>query len=225
MNQIENNYVFETYNYIAEHFSSTRYSHWVTVKKYLLELNNNSNLKNKINFLDFGCGNGKYLSFGNNFNTFAFDNCARLLDIVKKSYPNVNVIQGDVSSDLAGLNILGLNPNSFDSIISVAVLHHLSSESRRIQAILNIFNLLRLGGTCLITVWANTIEIKPNFLKLGLPNDYLIPWNNEFQRYYHLFESDELEKLFEKAGIYDRIQLVEKIFECDNWIMIFKKII
>ena len=200
----------------------TRYSHWTSVKKYLLELE-----KKKINFLDFGCGNGKYLSFGENFNTFALDNCEELLKIVSKSYPNVHIIKGDVSDNLDNINS---QSDYFDSIISVAVMHHLSTKIRRIKMIQNIFNMLKSGGTCLITVWANsfinnnTAKSKSTLTKLDESNDYLVSWNNQFQRYYHLFEADELEELVKKAELDKKFLIIKKIFECDNWIYIFTKI-
>jgi len=234
-NKFEQVYVENVYSNIAEHFSSTRYSHWTSVKKYLEELQTQTQLqnlsgenKNKINFLDFGCGNGKYLSFGNQFNTYALDNCDELLKIVCDNYPKVHIIKADVCDKL---DKFGLESEYFDSIISVAVLHHLSTELRRIQMIKNIFNLLKFGGTCLITIWANTFaknnssaKTKSVLTKLDLPNDYLISWNNQFQRYYHLFESDEFEKLVKKAGIDKQFVILDKILECDNWIYVLKKI-
>ena len=236
MNQIEKNHVFDVYYNIAEHFSSTRYSHWICVKKYLTQIQDMSYLikqynPQKINFLDFGCGNGKYLSFGKDFNSYALDNCDELLNIVKKTYPDINIIKADVATDnFANFN---LQNNFFDSIISVAVIHHLFNEFRRVQMLKNIILMLKPGGTFLITAWATTIlnksKSKSNsnsnskYTKLDTPNDYLIPWNNKFQRYYHLFEPNELEELIEKTGLDNQIQVIDKIFESDNWIMIFKK--
>ena len=40
----------------------------------------------------------------------------------------------------------------------------------------NIFKLLKQEGTCLISVWSNTIS-KKKFIKLDNPGDYLIPWD------------------------------------------------
>lgn len=239
MNLIEDKYVRATYSNIAQHFSSTRYSHWNTVKKYLEAVQFNAKIfsglveeeiNKKINFLDFGCGNGKYLSYGKDFNTWAVDNCEELLGIVAKNYPNVHTAKSDVSGNLDELVKLGLVFNSFDCVISVAVIHHLSTESRRIQMIKNIFDLMKSGGTCLISGWATTLlsneksKSKITLLETGYPNDYLIKWNNKFDRYYHLFESKELEDLIEKAGLTDSIVILEKVFECDNWVIIFEKL-
>ncbi len=222
MDYIEQNFVSDVYSNIAQHFSSTRYSHWVGVKDYLIRFQqDNIGLEDKINFLDYGCGNGKYLSFGEKFNSFALDNCEELLKIVSKTYPKVNIINADVSANLEQIN---LKTNFFDSIISIAVIHHLSTESRRIKMLSNIIRMLKIGGTCLITAWATTIKDKSKYIKLDLDGDYLIPWNNEYKRYYHLFGSDELDSLIEKTGLSSNIQIISKKFECDNWFLEIKKI-
>ena len=220
INEFETQYVSNTYIDIAKHFSSTRYAHWNSVKKYLESLEEEYiDLKDNKNFLDFGCGNGKYLSLVEKFNVYAVDNCDKLLNIVNQIYPNVKTIKADVCDNL---NFMNLEPEFFDSIISVAVIHHLSTEYRRIRVLENIFSLLKSGGTCLITVWANQID-KSKFIKLNNFNDYLISWNNKYQRYYHLFEIDELDKLIHKTNMSDRIKILSKELECNNIIYIIKK--
>lgn len=228
-NNFENEYVSTIYNQIAEHFSSTRYSHWNLVKKYLENIQNSNSdidIENKVNednnFLDFGCGNGKYLSLVKKFNNiYAIDNCEKLLDIVKVSYPNVKTIKLDVCDNIEDF---GLLPNSFDTIISIAVIHHLSSEDRRIKMLKNIFMLLKSGGTCLISAWTNLIENKSKFIKLSNPGDYLIPWNNQYQRYYHLFEPDEIDNLIIKTNMFDEIIILSKKIELDNIFYEIKKL-
>ena len=44
--------------------------------------------------------------------------------------------------------------NSIDAVISIAVIHHLSTVDRRKQAIAEMIRVLRHGGKCLIYVWA-----------------------------------------------------------------------
>lgn len=217
INNFEKKYVSNTYEQISKHFSSTRYSHWKNVKNYIQQLNlikNNS--KNKINFLDYGCGNGKYLSLCDQFNTTGFDNCENLLQIVRTNYPNTTIIKGDVCQ--LNFNLI----NNFDSIICVAVIHHLSSRSRRIEAIKNIIKYLKQCGTALISVWSNNID-KTKYTKLEFEGDYFIGWNNQYQRYYYLFDQDELEKLITEADVDNEIKIIQTTYECDNWIVIIEK--
>lgn len=44
--------------------------------------------------------------------------------------------------------------NLFDGLICIAVIHHLSSEERRLKALLEMARVLRPGGTMLVYVWA-----------------------------------------------------------------------
>ena len=44
--------------------------------------------------------------------------------------------------------------NSFDAAISIAVVHHMSSQSRRLQAVRELARVVREGGRMLVYVWA-----------------------------------------------------------------------
>lgn len=44
--------------------------------------------------------------------------------------------------------------NQFDGLICIAVIHHLSSEERRLNALFEMVRVLRPGGTLLVYVWA-----------------------------------------------------------------------
>ena len=107
--------------------------------------------------------------------------------------------------------------NSLDHVLSIAVIHHLASEERRIQGMCELLRVLRPGGTMLVTVWAIRQDKKTYETDGG---DVMIPWhltprfhNNEavldhghvrvsgdntevvYQRFYHLFDEGELLRL------------------------------
>lgn len=50
--------------------------------------------------------------------------------------------------------------NVFDAVISIAVVHHLSSQARRVQAIRELVRVVRGGGQILVYVWAMEQERK-----------------------------------------------------------------
>lgn len=212
---IEKQYVSDTYETISSHFSSTRHSHWKGVKKFIDEIKKETNLT-QVNFLDYGCGNGKYLSLCDKFNCVGFDNCHNLLKIVKEKFPLVQIIQGDVC--VLDFSLL----NKFNYIICIAVIHHLSSQLRRIEAIKNIIQYLKHGGYALISVWATTLNTS-KYIKLDTPNDWLIGWNNQHNRYYHLFEKKELVDLIKEADQFNQIAIIEIFFELSNWFIKIKK--
>ena len=73
--------------------------------------------------LDVGCGNGKYLDTNTNINT-AIDFCYGLCDIARLRN----------CADLCNADAMNLpfKTNNFDFAISIAVIHHLSTASRRL---------------------------------------------------------------------------------------------
>ena len=99
----------------------------------------------------------------------------------------------------------------YDHTMCIAVLHHLSSQERRLQGINELLRITKKGGTVLIYVWAKEQE---KYVKQE-NNDVMIKWSlfgrydhsqrnqpngnqreitNVYYRYYHLFSKGELEK-------------------------------
>lgn len=215
--QFEKQYVQDVYNQIAHSFDNTRAkNYWNAVNNFIQKIPNNP-----IKILDLGCGNGKYIPLFKPLNQIiALDNSEQLLKIVSNRYPNVQISNSDVTCT-------NLNSETFDHIISIAVIHHLNTVERRIQMIQEIYRLLKIGGTGFITAWA-TSALTNKFIKLiGTPSssDYLVPWDNNYNRYYHLFESNEFEELIEKAGLDDKLTITLKIFECNNYGIEIKKLL
>ncbi len=66
---------------------------------------------------------------------------------------------------------LCLRDEAFDSVISIAVVHHFSTPEQRLKAIRELARILRPGGTMLIYVWA--FEQKRDF---GAQDVY-VPWH------------------------------------------------
>ncbi len=207
-------HVKNIYNQIATSFDNTRkHNFWVSVTNYIHLLDSNTKI------LDLGCGNGKYIPlFKPNQELYALDNSEEFIKIVNSRYPHVKTIVSDVTNTT-------YKSDYFDHIISIAVIHHLASVDRRIQMIKEIYRILKINGTAMITAWAISAYNK-KFSKLngfGL-NDFLVSWDNNFNRFYHLFELNEFEELIELAGLNDKVVITFKIFECDNYAIQIKKL-
>ncbi|XP_074280363.1 tRNA (carboxymethyluridine(34)-5-O)-methyltransferase [Silene latifolia] len=160
--EIEKTYVHRVYDAIAPHFSATRFAKWPKVAAFLDSLPRGSLV------LDAGCGNGKYLGF--NPECF-FIGC----DI---SYPLVNICTDRGHEALVADAVNMPYRDGFgDAAISIAVLHHLSTPSRRIKAIEELVRVVRKGGLVLITVWAVEQE-DPGLLSKWTPlsHRYLDEW-------------------------------------------------
>lgn len=63
---------------------------------------------------------------------------------------------------------LPIRSKSVDAAISIAVIHHMSTEERRRRAIEEIVRVLRPGGTALVTVWAmdQAVDGESEYMKM-----------------------------------------------------------
>ena len=229
--EIEKKHVYEVYEKISEHFSQTRYKPWPLVSEFLNSLEKNSMV------LDVGCGNGKYLSENKNLVMFGTDRSGNLLSIAKEK--NINA-QCFIADSLK----LPIKNECFDAAISIAVIHHFSNELLRIQALKEIFRVIKKNGKVLIYVWA--MEQKE---KKFIEQDNFVPWHlqnkyeNEskvetmvngpnitedkninckvYQRFYHVFYKGELEDIINKTG--DNVEIIKSYFDHANWCCIVQK--
>ncbi|CAN0909180.1 tRNA (carboxymethyluridine(34)-5-O)-methyltransferase [Linum grandiflorum] len=160
--EIEKKYVHRVYDAIAPHFSSTRFAKWPKVASFL------NNLPVGSLVLDAGCGNGKYL--GLNPDCF-FIGCDISAPLIK--------ICADRGSEVLVADAVNLPyRNGFgDAAISIAVLHHLSTEIRRKKAVEELVRVVKKGGHVLITVWAAEQEDQSLLTKWTPLNDkYVEEW-------------------------------------------------
>ncbi|XP_072171481.1 tRNA (carboxymethyluridine(34)-5-O)-methyltransferase ALKBH8-like [Diadema setosum] len=137
--RLEADQVHTVYDSIAEHFSGTRYKPWPKVVEFLDGLQPGSIV------LDIGCGNGKYLGVNRHLCMIGCDRSNQLIGICRG-----RGLEGFVCDSLC----LPVRDRSVDACICIAVIHHLSTMSRRIQAVKEISRILRPGGQALVTVWA-----------------------------------------------------------------------
>lgn len=143
--QFERAHVHEVYNGIADHFSSTRHSAWPGVAKFIDTMTPYSMM------LDVGCGNGKYLNLRKDLFCFGCDYSDQLIRICNER--NFNCFVSDC------LNLPG-KTDYFDYVISIAVLHHLSTKERRVMALKEMLRVLKPNGKALVTVWAKEQKYK-----------------------------------------------------------------
>lgn len=121
-------------------------------------------------------------------------------------------------------------PRTFDFAICIAVVHHLSSHERRVEAIKSVLDVLKPGttgreGTGLFYVWALEQKDSRRGWDENSEQDVMVPWVKKsnktengasekvYQRYYHLYREGELEESIVQAGG----SVVESGYEKDNW--------
>jgi ubiquinone/menaquinone biosynthesis C-methylase UbiE len=206
MNELERVHVRDVYNEIAESFDNTRYSVWKCVKNFIDGLDKNSEI------LDVGCGNGKNMKYmvDNGFvNVHGCDFSSKLVQICKGK--QLDVIEANILS-------LPYQDKSFDNVICVAVLHHLSTRLNRTCAINELVRVTKSEGHIFISV-NSTSEFNKSSRHIETKNDLMIGWQNKTERFYHLFEEGELEEL---CNINPSIEYVHNGTECGNYYLILR---
>ena len=169
--------------------------------------------------VDVGCGNGKYLAVNPDIFIVASDRSVNLVKIASQYQPHSCLVADSLNLP----HPLGF----FDFAISIAVIHHLSTPQRRIQAVAAILELLRrpmgaeTGARALIYVWALEQKHSRRGWDEGDDQDVMVPWvmkqghepDKTFSRYYHLYRRGELEHdIIEAGGV-----ILEAGYEKDNW--------
>ena len=214
-NNLEIKKVHDVYDTISKHFSNTRKIIWPKVQDFI------DSFDPKSLIIDIGCGNGKNMGTRNDCIYIGLDACENLMKQAKK-HENCSYIIGNCIN-------LPFESNSFNYAMSIAVIHHLSTFERRLQAIQEISRILKIGGEALIYVWAFE---QPKF-KNEILQDVNVKWllqkkysekkeNDEiFYRYYHLFKKNELENLIYQVK---ELKIIENGNQCNNWYCIVKKI-
>ncbi|KND94302.1 tRNA (carboxymethyluridine(34)-5-O)-methyltransferase [Tolypocladium ophioglossoides CBS 100239] len=205
----EETHVHAVYEAIAPHFSSTRHKPWPLVTSFLL-----SQRPGSIG-LDVGCGNGKYLPVNPSVHLLGSDRSASLVHLARTERSG-EVIVAD------GLT-LPYRPAAVDFAISIAVVHHLSTRTRRRDAIAALLRCLRPGpdARALVYVWALEQGASRRGWDEGSEQDTLVPWvmrskgapQATYQRYYHLYRKGELEEDVRSVGG----TVLESGYEKDNW--------
>ncbi|HLD57474.1 MAG TPA: class I SAM-dependent methyltransferase [archaeon] len=176
----------EVYNKIAEGFYHLRQQPITPEIKKLAEEWKPGKL------LDVGCGIGNStLPFAKaGFECVGVDISPKMVELAKryseKHKAKINFKKGNILD-------IPLPANRFDYVISIAALHHLDSEEKRLSALEEIKRVLKKKGKVFLTVWNKKTNQR----------DAYVPWTSKsvkHQRYYHFFNVDELKGLLEKSG-------------------------
>ncbi|KAL2630227.1 hypothetical protein R1flu_014913 [Riccia fluitans] len=179
--EIEKQYVHKVYDAIAPHFSSTRFAKWPRVAAFLEACSPGSIIA------DSGCGNGKYLGLNPSCFFIGCDISPALVAICD---------QRGHEALVADALHLPYRSGFYDAAISIAVLHHLSNDQRRIRAVEELVRVVRPGGKVLITVWAVEQEdIRLVQKWTPLQGKYTEPWVDDENFKLHMKKSPSASSL------------------------------
>lgn len=206
------NTLIETYNKIAIEFDNTRYRTWTCTELFL------DMMKDTMLGIEIGCGNGKNLVYRKDLfnNIIGFDMCENFVKICNNK--KLEVL-------LCNMQFIPFKNNIFDFAFCIAVLHHLDTKQKRINAINEMLRILNKNGKLFINVWA--IEQDMDAKRQFKNSDELVSWTSRtdgriYYRYYHLYKQDEiLEELYYCKY---NINIIKYFYEKGNWGVIIEKI-
>lgn len=169
LQKLETAHVRDVYDKIAEDFSRTRYQMWPRVAEFIDSLPENTLVA------DVGCGNGKYLdalsengriTLGSDFSKGLVNVCREKDRVTKGGLIVSDCLQSPLRNNL------------FDAAISIAVIHHMTSFKRRLQAFSELSRVLKSGGKGFATVWAFE-QKNTNYVDKGSDgDDHVSRWSH-----------------------------------------------
>jgi len=187
MPKLNDSQIKEVYNQIAEGFYNLRQHPITTEVAKIAESWKPGKL------LEIGCGIGNSLPLflQKGFDCIGIDISSKMIKNARKFAEKNHVY---FNLEVASALNLPFKDRQFDYVISIAVLHHLDSEEKRLCVLEEMRRILKPKGRIFFTVWNKPITKK---------KDMWIPWNKKrkkHNRYYHFFGKKELEALLKKAG-------------------------
>jgi len=204
---IEKIFVQDVYDRIADEFSNSRYRPWVCVEDFLDSIPENAKIA------DIGCGNGKAMLYKNNVLWSGIDNSKELCKICENR--GLNVKTGDILD-------IPFEDNVYDYTICIAVIHHLSTQEKRLKAVSELVRITKKSGRIFILVWS--MEQPPDSRRKFTEQENYIDFCNKYQevlgkRYYYIFQNLELESLLP-----DNVKIIKSLYEMGNYGVIVEKI-
>mmetsp|Transcript_9596 Transcript_9596/g.13276 ORF Transcript_9596/g.13276 Transcript_9596/m.13276 type:complete len:296 (+) Transcript_9596:780-1667(+) len=244
---IESEHVWKVYEAIAPMWHGTRYKAWPKVAEFAQSV---GSIEGSI-VCDVGCGNGKNafpLCQGGAV-ALACDISLRLLEIAKREASSV--YYDCMAADAV---YLPFRDECFDACLNIAVLHHMSTPTRRIFLVAETLRILKPGGRCLFYAWAR--DQRENEARSGhrfAAPDVLVPfhlrqhgndWDDSnlkylpehaerddaknalvLQRYCHVYDEGDLQELVLQAvPSPDHIRFDEAYYDQGNWALSLTKL-
>lgn len=192
---------YETY---AEEFHHTRLNPWKEVTSFY------DLLKNDTISCDIGCGNGRHTKDLIKFSStvLGIDFSFNILKIAKRRFLNNDYRFHPIVADALYLPI---RDNTIDSIVSIALVHHIAGKLNRIRFLRECKRIIKEKGLIILSAWSilnirNLLlslryfifSFRRPFIDFG---DAFVLWAGKFPRYYHFYSKRDIKVEFNKAGL------------------------
>ena len=197
----------DSYGVLSQDYLRKKSKPWIDFVKFIDEIK----WKRKEIVIDIGAGNARNLEMVDANHKIAFDLSYELLEGIEDQ---------NITEKVAGsLPTLPFRRGVTDSILMIAVLHHLYTHNLRLETMKSVSETLSPDGEIIFSVWRkwrsgvkkHIIEaIKANHDPTDLFNVQL-PWHDSdgnviATRYYHYFTFKELIEIME----YSKIEIIQR---------------
>ncbi len=204
------------YDAQAKNFSLSRKKPWKEFYNILQEIRKYQ--KDSINILELGCGDWRLLDYlkqhlEKQINFTWVDISENMIKLAKEKNPGHTFWAMDMQNFVEEEQ-----QQKYDVIIMVASFQHIPNKQERLIILKNCYKSLNYEWKLIMVNWAFTKWFKKKYRKqiilsllkslIGLNqiNDIYIPWkdpenNTTYQRYYHIFSGEELNKLLKLAWL------------------------
>jgi ubiquinone/menaquinone biosynthesis C-methylase UbiE len=142
--------------------------------------------------LDLGSGAGRHLKKIPNGKMYLVDFSSKMIKLAKERAKEKKI---DAEFKVAEITKLSFKKDFFDSAIAIAVLHCVKGEKNREGAVKELFRVMKPKAKVLIAVWNKNSKKFRNAKK-----ERYVKWRNKGERYYYLFDAEEIYALFKKTG-------------------------
>ena len=158
------------------------------------------------NVLDLGSGSGRHLVKLKKGKIYLVDFSNEMIKLAKKKAKEKNI---DAEFFVCNMEKIPFGNDFFDCAICIDSLHCVEEEEKREKTILELFRVLKPRAQAMVSVWNKNSKRFKNSSK-----EKFVNWRSKGERYYYLYDKDEIYALFEKAGF----KIIKK-FKSDNKIM------
>jgi ubiquinone/menaquinone biosynthesis C-methylase UbiE len=144
------------------------------------------------NVLDLGSGSGRHLTKIKNGKMYLVDFSKEMINLAKNKAKKQKIPAEFFVEDMTKLPF---QDNFFDYAISISSIHCLPPKSHK-KAVEEFYRVMKPHSKSLIGVW--NFNSKRFNQKQG--KEKLIKWTDKGERYYYLFEEEEIHKIFKAVG-------------------------
>ena len=157
----------------------------VSSKKFL------ENCEGKV--LDLGSGSGRHLTKIKNGKMYMLDLSSEMLKLAKEKAEKLEI---ELETIHSSMDKIPCEDSFFDNAISISALHCVDTQEKRENSIKELKRVLKKGALVYIGVWNE--HSKRFNRKKG--KEHMIGWTDKGERYYYLFNEEEIHELFKKTG-------------------------